>query len=236
MSKATDLFEQYKSLRLQGKSEDEAQRNLMYGIQSLSMGSQVSIKQRFMAWESERTINDFDIAARQSLSNITMKIIFCPNCESPNVFGVKHCQVCSALLDTSDVNDVETALAETETKEPYEEVTSIVLHSLSAKRQFALRPELNERGLRLGRSNANNSVDVDLSEVGAADLGVSRSHALLQYDSNTEGIYITDLNSTNGTYVNGFKLPANARTRLRDGDELQLGHLKLGVRFNEVQK
>ena len=35
-------------------------------------------------------------------------------------------------------------------------------------------------------------------------------------------------------YVNGFKLPANARSRLRDGDELQLGHLKLTVRFNEA--
>lgn len=235
MSKATDLFEQYQSLRLQGQSEDEAQRNLMYGIQSLSIGSQVSLKQRFLAWESERTRADFDIASRQSLANITMKIIFCPNCDSPNVVGVKYCQVCDALLDASAMNDVETALAETDTKEPADEATSIVLHSLgNAHRQFALRPELNEKGLRLGR--ANGVVEVDLSEVGAADLGVSRTHALLQYDSNNEGIYITDLNSTNGTFVNGFKLPPNARTRLRDGDELQLGHLKLGVRFNEVQK
>jgi pSer/pThr/pTyr-binding forkhead associated (FHA) protein len=86
----------------------------------------------------------------------------------------------------------------------------------------------------LGRISPNSQVEVDLNEIGAADLGVSRLHALMQYDNNNHGIYITDLNSTNGTYVNGFKLPANARSRLRDGDELQLGHLKLTVRFNEA--
>lgn len=237
MSKATDLFEQYTSLRLQGQSEDEAQRNLIYGIQSLPIGSQVSLKQRFMAWEGERTVADFDIDARQSLSNITMKIIFCDNCDSPNVNGVSRCQVCDAKLDTGDANEVETVFAEEVTNTPEEEESArIILHSIGTHRQFALRPELNTTGLRLGRASASNPVEVDLSEVGAADLGVSRTHALLQYDPNNEGIYITDLGSTNGTFVNAFRLPANARTRLRDGDELQLGHLKLVVRFNEVTK
>jgi hypothetical protein len=235
MSKATDIFEQYTSLRLQGHSEDEAQRNLIYGIQSLPIGNQVSLKQRFMAWENERTVADFDIAERMKLSNITMKIIFCPNCDSPNVFGVSRCQICDTRLDTSDVNEVETAYAGPEAE--IEEVSAaIVLYSLSSHRQFALHPQLNKTGLRLGRSSVSSPVEVDLNEVGAADLGVSRTHALLQYDDENEGIYITDLSSTNGTFVNGFRLPANARTRLRDGDELQLGHLKLGVRFNEVSK
>jgi hypothetical protein len=237
MSKATELFEQYISLRLQGQSEDEAQRNLTYGIQSLPVGNQVSLMQRFMAWESERTINDFDIAERMKLSNITMKIIFCPNCDSPNVVGVSRCQVCDAKLDTSDVNEVETVYAEAETTQVEESSPAIVLYSLKSSRQFALRPQLNKTGLRLGRASQSTPVEVDLTEVGASDLGVSRTHALLQYDNGNEGIYITDLSSTNGTFVNGVRLPANARTRLRDGDELQLGHLKhlkLGVRFNEV--
>jgi hypothetical protein len=233
MSKATELFEQYISLRLQGQSEDEAQRNLMYGIQALPIGNQVGLKQRFMSWENERTINDFDIAERMKLSNITMKIIFCPNCDSPNVVGVSRCQVCDAKLDTSEVDEVETVYAEAETQVE-ESSPAIVLYSLKSSRQFALRPQLNKTGLRLGRSSVSSPVEVDLTEVGASDLGVSRTHALLQYDDGNEGIYITDLSSTNGTFVNGIRLPANARTRLRDGDELQLGHLKLGVRFNEV--
>lgn len=245
MGKATEIFEQYTSLRMQGQSESEAQRNLIYGIQGLAIGSQVSLKQRFQAWESERTVADFDIAERMKLSNITMKIVFCSNCESPNVAGVARCHVCDSQLDLGNMNDIETALAqidqatasiEKEEQKEEEASASIILHSTSAHRQFALRPQLNESGLRLGRVSPSSPVEVDLNEVGAAELGVSRMHAIMHYDKNNQGIYITDLNSTNGTYVNGFKLPANARSRLRDGDELKLGQLKLTVRFNEVSK
>jgi pSer/pThr/pTyr-binding forkhead associated (FHA) protein len=247
MSKATEIFEQYTSLRLQGQTEDEAQGNLVYGIRALPIGSQVSLKQRFQAWESERTVADFDIAERSKLSNITMKIVFCSNCDSPNVVGVARCQVCDTPLEIGNMGDIETILAPTATQTQTQTVASvasieleeeksppIVLHSVNAHRQFALRPQLNSSGLRLGRVSPSSPVEVDLNEIGAADLGVSRLHALMQYDNNNKGIYITDLNSTNGTYVNGFKLPANARSRLRDGDELQLGHLKLTVRFNEA--
>jgi hypothetical protein len=238
MGKSTEIFELYTSLRMQGQAEAEAQRNLIYGIQGLPVGKQISLKQRFQAWESERTIADFDIAERTKLSNITMKIIFCPNCDSPNVIGVSRCQVCDTQLDASNMNDIETALAEAEKTIKVEEdvAAPIVLHSVSAHRQFALRPQLNTSGLRIGRFSPSSQVEVDLNEVGAAELGVSRTHALMNFDSSNKGVYITDLNSTNGTYVNGFKLPANARSRLRDGDELKLGHLKLTVRFNEASK
>jgi hypothetical protein len=236
MGQATEIFEQYTSLRMQGQTESEAQRNLIYGIQGLPIGKQINLKQRFQAWESERTIADFNVAERSKLSNITMKIIFCSNCDSPNVIGVSRCQVCDTRLDTGSVDEVETVLAEAEEIVEDETAASIVLHSISAHRQFALRPQLNNSGVLIGRFSPVSPVEVDLNEVGAAELGVSRKHAIMHYDNNNQGVYITDLNSTNGTYVNGFKLPANARSRLRDGDELKLGHLKLTVRFNEVSK
>jgi len=40
---------------------------------------------------------------------------------------------------------------------------------------------------------------------------------------------VEDLNSTNGTRINGYKLDAGRAYRLRNGDELELGRLRLVV-------
>ena len=48
--------------------------------------------------------------------------------------------------------------------------------------------------------------------------GVSRLHAKIERDDT--GFFITDLNSTNGTKVNGSLLEANEQRQLRIGDEL----------------
>ena len=48
--------------------------------------------------------------------------------------------------------------------------------------------------------------------------GVSRLHAKLEREG-TE-YYITDLNSTNGTKINGSLLEANERKQIQIGDEL----------------
>lgn len=52
--------------------------------------------------------------------------------------------------------------------------------------------------------------------------GVSRRHTIIQ--QLPDGIYISDLSSTNGTYVNGTKI-AKA-TRLKSGDRVEIGAVK----------
>src|SRR5436190_4167333 len=52
---------------------------------------------------------------------------------------------------------------------------------------------------------------------------VSRLHACLEYDH--EQVVITDLNSTNGTFVNGERLSANQPRRLRAGDRINLAQV-----------
>lgn len=53
------------------------------------------------------------------------------------------------------------------------------------------------------------------------DQRLSRRHAIIRHVQ--EGFYLTDLNSTNGTYVNGK--PISRPTRLKDGDRVRLGSL-----------
>ena len=57
--------------------------------------------------------------------------------------------------------------------------------------------------------------------------GVSRLHAKIEQDE--EEYFVTDLNSTNGTKINGLLLEANERKQIRIGDELDFAGI--GFRF-----
>ena len=54
------------------------------------------------------------------------------------------------------------------------------------------------------------------------DVTVSRNHALLV--RRRDGLYIDDLGSLNGTYVNRRRIESH---RLEEGDEVQIGKYKL---------
>ena len=58
------------------------------------------------------------------------------------------------------------------------------------------------------------------SDIAVPDKRLSRCHAALQY-SQDQGFILSDLESTNGTYVNGKKL--QRVYALRDGDRIRIG-------------
>ena len=62
------------------------------------------------------------------------------------------------------------------------------------------------------------------ADVVLAEPTISRSHAAIGHD--TEGFFVQDLGSTNGTMVNGAKVQ---RTLLKDRDVIQMGKLVVGV-------
>ncbi|MDO4634024.1 MAG: FHA domain-containing protein [Eubacteriales bacterium] len=67
-----------------------------------------------------------------------------------------------------------------------------------------------------------------IGRMGTCDLvlsnasGASRKHAMIEYDH--DNYYVTDMNSTNHTYVNGSCLRSGQRMELKDGDEITAGH------------
>lgn len=77
-----------------------------------------------------------------------------------------------------------------------------------------------ERGQMIGRSahEADYMLNLDY---------VSRRHCLLQIRGGQ--IYVTDLDSANGTAINGNTLPPQQAAVISNGDELQLGPLALRV-------
>ena len=81
-----------------------------------------------------------------------------------------------------------------------------------------------------GRSGESFTIDDDRMSIGRTpdaslfldDVTVSRNHALLV--RRRDGLYIDDLGSLNGTYVNRRRIESH---QLADGDEIQVGKYKL---------
>lgn len=82
----------------------------------------------------------------------------------------------------------------------------------------------------VGRSELGSDIvpDLDLAPFGAQSMGVSRRHAiLLPHD---DGLSLIDLDSTNGTWINGVYLQPGQKYRLRAGDRVEFGRLRLVIR------
>ena len=65
----------------------------------------------------------------------------------------------------------------------------------------------------MGKSPRNDYVIGD-------NAGVSRKHGVII--TRDEGVYVVDLNSTNGTYINGVRIPGMVETLLTNGAKLRL--------------
>ncbi len=66
------------------------------------------------------------------------------------------------------------------------------------------------------------------SAIVVADAGVSSRHAQVQWQCGA--LQLTDLGSTNGTFVNGEKLAPNVARKLNVGDRVRLGKLDFALR------
>lgn len=103
----------------------------------------------------------------------------------------------------------------------------------------AARPKLIVlRGMRIGAEFpvyegrntvgrfADKPVDIDLvSQEPVEQIWCSRQHAVLTFDKGN--VSIEDLNSLNGTWVNGARIHAGSPRTLRHGDVVQIGTVQM---------
>ena len=145
----------------------------------------------------------------------------CPECGYVNVEGANYCQKCGAFLsDVQEESDDTTAawqLDETGDIRPLDPETvqqggTLVIRAGGGRSGETF--QIIGDQMRIGRSPD--------AEVFLDDVTVSRNHALLV--RRREGLFIDDLGSLNGTYVNRRRIESH---KLVDGDELQIGKYKL---------
>jgi hypothetical protein len=165
---------------------------------------------------------------------------FCPVCKLANDPNATICQHCKAPLnkiapeESPTTKRVENSFELTE--ELKDQITKVypppslglLLFLLNSGEPIAL---CTEQEFVLGRGGALVSKTIfDLAEFDAYAMGVSRSHVLIKA---VEDKYIlTDLNSANGTWVDGNRLFPGKPHDLPSGAVIQLGRLKLVVIYS----
>jgi hypothetical protein len=86
----------------------------------------------------------------------------------------------------------------------------------------------------LGRKIIPESEELlDLSDFNAFQHGVSRRHCQLQRQGNR--LIITDLGSSNGTFLNNERLLPYTNYVVAHGDQVTLGKLRLKILFNSAE-
>ena len=83
----------------------------------------------------------------------------------------------------------------------------------------------------IGRQSRDDDppVTIDLEDYDGHDLGVSRHHAMIKHVK--DNLVLVDLDSINGTFVNGHRAMPLKRYNIGDGDTITIGRLTLELRF-----
>ncbi len=150
--------------------------------------------------------------------------IHCPECGFVNAEGANYCQKCGAYLSRPEGTDEPTTM--TYTVDESGEMHQVDIEEMVEQAGAAL--VIRAGGGRAGESFTLDDDKVSIGRTPDAgvfldDVTVSRNHALLV--RRRDGLYIDDLGSLNGTYVNRRRIESHA---LVDGDEIQIGKYKLG--------
>lgn len=167
-------------------------------------------------------------------------MIRCVDCGSEEYEGALFCSQCGAfmlarqqkgqtvILPFSEFvfHAPPPPLSEKELAEATEPrlITLVIPHS-RRRVQVELRHEI-----RIGRADNELQPELDLTPDDGADKGVSRLHASIK--SVQKGIVLIDLDSTNGTMLNTYRLPPQRPYPLKTGDEIRFGDLLVHVFFD----
>jgi len=166
-------------------------------------------------------------------------MIKCPVCQAEHPENTLFCDECGSYLqggaqkETDPLAAAEVTWMEREEaiEVAEEEVVSPVSLKLSIPDsgrdvELPLTKEVN-----IGRLDPASASfpDIDLTSDGGLEKGVSRRHAKITRRGNE--VFIEDLGSINGTFLNRKKLTPYLPQAVKSGDELQLGKLILRVSF-----
>lgn len=171
-------------------------------------------------------------------------MVTCKNCQHVNPDGLTKCENCGAALwedetwrmleETHQDETVIQKLPEGFTKaqiksgwgtSTFEPANYVILHITGAQEPLFIKPGTE---YLLGRYEEIEGLN--LAPYQALEKGVSRLHAALRQGD--EMLFLVDLDSTNGTFLNEQALSPNQPRVLRSGDQIRLGQLVMHIYFS----
>ncbi|MBN1873765.1 MAG: FHA domain-containing protein [Anaerolineae bacterium] len=165
--------------------------------------------------------------------------VICPSCGAENLPGTLFCVQCGTYLPSGGPLRTE-PLPEQEEGRParpraeggaeggVSPALSIEVEMLASGRKVLLSAD---REILAGRLDAAHGIfpELDLTTDGGLEQGVSRRHARIYMRDGT--CFVEDLDSTNGTFLNGERLTPYLPYAFRDGDALMLGTMAMKIRI-----
>jgi hypothetical protein len=155
----------------------------------------------------------------------------CPSCGTENPAGEAFCSNCGVSMLAAPAASPVPAAAPAMAPDPVMAVAAQAATGLSARLIVeADNQEFDISGkdhITVGREDAVSNIfpDVDLTDHGGEEGGVSRLHARIYVEN---GQYVLeDENSTNYTFLNRQRLTGKTPTPLHDNDEIRFGRVLL---------
>jgi pSer/pThr/pTyr-binding forkhead associated (FHA) protein len=165
---------------------------------------------------------------------------FCPFCGQYSTPNVAHCAHCGQLIEPSGIEVTRqlfraplTHPAERPGQDYFAPDANAVLQFLPSGHVLSLKLD---KPTILGRERESREAfdHIDLTDLNAVRHGVSRQHC--QFRREGLQLVVTDLHSTNGTYLNDRRLEAGKDAIILHGDKLILGTLHLLVTFSALDR
>jgi hypothetical protein len=163
-------------------------------------------------------------------------MIECPNCQHKNIDGTVFCSECGTQLSELHSIVTQNIPADSHPLPPVDRKKTAVYEkqldtwaSLHLLDSGQILPLGDRTEFTLGRVSEAQPImpDIDLTPYQAYANGVSRLHAVLKREG--ERVFVMDLGSSNGTYLNGKRLKPNTEHTLNHSDLLALGKLKIQI-------
>lgn len=168
----------------------------------------------------------------------------CPNCGHENRAGEILCTNCSTALvegvstSTKKISEAEQAevskafgedvLKQDQTNDVFPVTATLRLEIVGSP--MPIKVKFTKSNLTLGRRDPATGAlpDIDLAPFAGYRMGVSRRHSEIR--RNEEGhLELLDLGSSNGTFLNGQRLPPHTPYRVQNRDKMALGQIVMEV-------
>jgi hypothetical protein len=172
---------------------------------------------------------------------LDISVKFCPVCKNKNDHDAIICVHCGTSLEpfysespTTRTTDVPVTITGEPSAWLYDEST-IPAGSIAIYVEGASKPifSASDDEFVIGRRvDASSEGLLDLSGLGGYHLGLSRRHARIRRAGS--GYEVTDLSSSNGTWLNDERLTPKQPYSLPNGSQLRLGRMRLFVVFRPI--